>query len=84
MLNDIVSAILVELPGRFSLSPEGRVAVPQGIWDRIIVIASILVVLVSVYLCIRYFFLPRERDENHIKHRILRDDFPVEGEEDDR
>jgi hypothetical protein len=71
-----IFSLLVEVPGRFSRSPYGRKAAATGIWDHIIVFASIVVVLVCAYLCIRYFLLPKEKDRNHIKHRILRDDVP--------
>lgn len=74
---------LVEAPERFSRSPHGRTAQPTGIWDHIIVFASVVVVLVCVYLCIRYFLLPEEGDGNHIKHRILRDDAPSGTEDND-
>jgi hypothetical protein len=77
--------MLLEVTRRFSQSPHGRTAAPAGIWDHIIVFASVVVVLVCVYLCIRYFLLPKEEDRNHIKRRILRDDFPSgTGNDNDR
>lgn len=85
MANVPASVLFVEAHRRFSMSPHGRTAVPTGIWDRIIVFASIVVLLVCVYLCIRYFILPKEKDQNHIKHRILRDDItPGDRNEDAR
>jgi hypothetical protein len=80
-----ISRFLAKVPEGFSRSAHGRTAAPTGIWDHIIVFAAIVVVLVCVYLCIRYFLLPKESDRNHIKNRILRDDAPSgTGNDDDR
>jgi hypothetical protein len=77
--------VLLQMPPSFSQSPHGRTVAPTGIWDHIIVFASIIVVLISLYLCIRFFLLPKEKDRDHIKHRILSDDAPAgTGDEDDR
>lgn len=85
MISVPASVLSVETPLRFSMSSHGRTAAPTGIWDHIIVFASVVVVLVCVYLCVRYFLLPKEKDKNHIKHRILRDDVSFgDGKEDDR
>lgn len=63
------------LQTEFSKSPKGRLASPQGIPDYIIVAVSVLVVIVSLFLLIKYFVQPKEKDENHIKRVILKDDF---------
>ena len=80
-----VRQMLLEVPQRFSVSPHGRTAAPTGIWDHVIVFASVVVVLLSIYLCIRFFLRPKEEDRSHIKHRILKDDVPARaGDEDGR
>jgi hypothetical protein len=76
-VNSYVSQMLVEVSQEFSRSPRGRVAAPTGIWDHIIVFASVVVVLAALYLCVRFFLLPREKDRDHIKHKILSDDVPA-------
>lgn len=73
-VNGHIPYMLIEGSRRFSRSPHGRAAEPTGIWDHIIVYLSVVVVLVCVYLCIRFFLLPKEKDRNHIKRKILRDD----------
>ena len=64
----------------FSESPHGRMgtATPTGPWDYVLVIVSIVVVLVSLYLCLKYFLCPKETEEDHIKKRILADDVMIE------
>lgn len=73
MMDSAVSRILAEAPQKFSQSPQGRMAAPTGIWDHMIVLASVVLVLIAVYLCIRFFLSPSEEDRGHIKHRILND-----------
>jgi hypothetical protein len=84
IVNTSIAQVLLQIPLRFSQSPQGRTAAPTGIWDHIIVFASIIVVLISLYLCIRFFLLPKEKDRDHIKHRILSDDAPSGREDDER
>jgi len=59
----------------FAESPHGRMgtATPAGIWDYLVVIVSVIAVLVSLYLCIKYFCHQKEEAEDHIKKRILDD-----------
>ncbi|WP_372612539.1 hypothetical protein [Halomonas sp.] len=45
-----------------------------GLVDKLLVVAgSIIVLLVTVY-CIKCFLKPGERQDRHIKRRILKDD----------
>jgi hypothetical protein len=77
--------MIIQVPQKFSQSPQGRTLAPTGIWDHIIVLASVIVVLISLYLCIRFFLLPKEKDKKHIKHRILNEDIPAgTGDKDER
>ncbi|MDA8242024.1 MAG: hypothetical protein M0Z67_16865 [Nitrospiraceae bacterium] len=64
------------MPSEFSQSPHGRMAAPTGVWEHVVVAISVLIVLFCLYLCVRYFFLPREREEDHIKKKILDDEVP--------
>ena len=54
-------------------------AQPTGIWEYFIVSISIIVFLLSLYLCIRFFVRPGEGEKNHIKNKILEDDVPRAG-----
>lgn len=47
-----------------------------GIWDWTVVGISVVIVAFAFYLAIRYLFWPGERDDAHIKRRILRDESP--------
>jgi hypothetical protein len=83
--NTTLSEVIIQVPQKFSQSPHGRTLAPAGIWDHIIVLVSVIVVLISLYLCIRFFLLPKEKDGKHIKHRILNDDIPSgTGDKDER
>ncbi|MGE5299812.1 MAG: hypothetical protein ACM3MB_02480 [Acidobacteriota bacterium] len=66
----------VDVPREFSQSPHGRMAAPTGIWEHVVVAISVVIVLFCIYLCVRYFLLPREKEEGHIKKRILDDEVP--------
>lgn len=84
-MGSLVAEMLVQAPQQFSQSPQGRVAGPTGIWDHVIVFVSVMVVLAALYLCIRFFILPKEKDGKHIKYTILRDDVTAgPGESDER
>jgi len=72
----------IKIEQSFSLSPHGRMSGPTGAWEYIIVIASIIIVLVAACLCVRFFLLPREKEPDHIKKRVL-DDGPAEQQGDD-
>jgi hypothetical protein len=76
---NVVTSLLhfsLQIRQEFPESPHGRMgtATPAGIWDYIIVIISGITVLVSLYLCIKYFLRPEEKEDDHIKRRILNDD----------
>jgi hypothetical protein len=55
-------------------------AAPRGIGDLIIVAISVIVVVVVLVLCVKYLFFPREREDTHIKRRILEDEVREDGE----
>lgn len=65
--------LVTQTESEFSTSVQGRTAVPGGLMDYIVVGISLAVVLVSFVLMIRYFILPKEEEENHIKRIILKD-----------
>lgn len=52
------------------------------IWDYAIVAIAIVVLVLSLFLSIKYLIRPGEKEGNHIKKKILDDDLPVEREED--
>jgi hypothetical protein len=72
MIETVLSMLITQVETGFSTSIQGREAVPGGLLDYLVVCLSVTVVLVSFFLLIRYFVLPKEKDENHIKRRILR------------
>jgi cbb3-type cytochrome oxidase subunit 3 len=74
MMTDRLSLFCLNGLNTFSSSAEGRGAQPTGTGDYIIVIISVLVVLVAFYLCVKYFFRPGEKQDNHIKNMIFDDD----------
>jgi hypothetical protein len=63
-----------------SLSSHDHTAAPEGIGDFIIVAASVIIVLVVLFLCLKYFLVPKEREDTHIKRRILDDNVGDERE----
>jgi hypothetical protein len=65
--------LVTQTESEFSTSIQGRSAVPGGLMDYFVVGISVAVVLVSFFLLVRYFVLPKEKDENHIKRKILKD-----------
>jgi hypothetical protein len=56
-------------------------ATPPGTLDYLIVAAAVIVLLVSLWLFIRGFLHPGEKEANHIKRKILDDHVPPPGEE---
>ncbi len=68
----------IDMPREFSQSPHGRMAAPTGIWEHVVVAISVLIVLFCLYLCVSYFLLPREKEEGHIKKKILDDEVPAD------
>jgi hypothetical protein len=44
------------------------------------VAASVIIVLVVLFLCLKYFLVPKEREDTHIKRRILDDNVGDERE----
>jgi hypothetical protein len=57
----------------FSWSSHDHTATPGGIGDLIIVAISVIAVVLALFLCVKYFIVPREREDTHIKRRILND-----------
>lgn len=59
---------------------EMMTSTPTGIWEYVIVAFAIVVFLVSLYLCIKFFLRPGEEENTHIKKKILDDDDPKAGD----
>lgn len=64
----------------FSWSSHDHTASPEGIADVIIVAISVIVVALVLFLCVRYLLVPKEKEETHIKRRILDDNVSDERE----
>lgn len=45
---------------------------PQSDWDYLIVGATLLIVVGTLYYSVKWILFPGEREENHIKRRILK------------
>ena len=58
----------------FPSSSHDHGAAAEGIGDLLIAAISIIIVLVTLFLCVKYFLFPKENDGNHIKRRILDDE----------
>ncbi len=70
----ILTYISGQVAQEFSHLQEEHMAVPQGIRNYSIgVISGIIVVLVLIF-CIKYFLRPNEKEERHVKKRILDDE----------
>ncbi len=52
---------------------------PAGIWEYFIVGIALVVFLLSIYLCIKHFIRPGEKEANHIKIKIIDDGIPWTG-----
>ncbi|MDR8390688.1 hypothetical protein NC796_06050 [Aliifodinibius sp. S!AR15-10] len=67
---------LIQQANQFSTSPEGReYAPPDGPLYYLVLIASSLIVIGVVYYTIKWFIWPGEQSEDHIKRKILEDQF---------
>ena len=66
---------LLQEAGGFARSSTGRHATPQGVLDYIVVTIAVVMVIVVFVICIRLFLWPKEKSPDHIKRRILKDEF---------
>lgn len=53
---------------------------PTGFWEYIIVAIALVVFLLSIYLCIKHFIRPDEKEAYHIKNKIIDDGIPWTGQ----
>ncbi len=74
MTMDYFGTLSVQIAQEFSQAPDGHAAAPEGIGNFVIVAISGLVVALVLFLCIKYFLLPKEKEDTHIKKRILDDE----------
>lgn len=58
----------------FASSSHDHAAGSGGFGDLIIAAISIIIVVVTLFLCVRYFLYPEENEDTHIKKRILDDE----------
>jgi len=69
-----VNALSAYAAEGFAASPPDHAAGPGGFGDLIIAAFSILIVVVTLFLCVRYLLFPKENEDTHIKKRILDDE----------
>ena len=74
------NAFIAQVALGFSWSSHDHTAAPEGIGDLIIVAISLIAVVLTLFLCIKYFLVPREKEDTHIKRRILDDNVSDEPE----
>jgi hypothetical protein len=69
--------LLLQQANAFSTSVGGRQDGPSGFFDYAVVVFSVIVVIWVYYLCIKGFFKrsKKEKAPDHIKRRILQEDF---------
>jgi len=78
MTSLMISLLLfVQQATDFSTSVGGRQDGPSGFFDYAIVVFSVIVVIWVYYLMFKNFFKPKKKEKNadHIKRRILQEDF---------
>ncbi|HTP05249.1 MAG TPA: hypothetical protein VMM54_08855 [Nitrospirota bacterium] len=75
-----IDAFSARVAQGFSRSSHDHAVNPEGFGDFIIVAISVIVVLVVLFLCVKYFLVPKERENTHIKRRILDDNVSDERE----
>jgi len=78
MTSLMISLILLfQQANEFSTSVGGRQDGPSGFFDYAIVVFSVIIVIWVYYLCIKGFFKrsKKEKAPDHIKRRILQEDF---------
>lgn len=44
---------------------------PSSNWDYVIVIATVIIVLITLYYTVKWMIKPGEEDANHIKRTVL-------------
>lgn len=72
MLADNATDLGASLHGQHATSPSGAL-------DFILVAAGAVIVLMVCVHTVKFLVRPRERDPNHIKRRVLRDDAQEAG-----
>jgi cbb3-type cytochrome oxidase subunit 3 len=65
----------------FSQLQHEHMTAPEGIRNYLIGTISGIIVLLVLIFCIKYFLRPGEKEERHIKKRILDDDIHNETEQ---
>ena len=69
-----VNALSAYAAEGFSSSPHDHAAAPGGFGDLIIATVSIIIVVITLFLCVKYLLFPKEKEDTHIKKRILDDE----------
>jgi len=58
----------------FSRMQHEHMVAPEGIRSYLIGVISGIIVVLVLFFCIKYFLRPAEKEEGHIKKRILDDE----------
>ncbi len=70
----ILAYISGQVAQEFSQLQHEHMAAPEGIRNYLIGTISGIIVLVVLIICIKYLLRPNEKEEKHIKKRILDDE----------
>jgi|GEM_PF-1707598 len=49
-----------------------------GILDLVVIAVAVILVLAAFVYCVKYFVFPGEKEENHIKRMILKDNSTID------
>ena len=72
--------VSIQVKQEMSLSMHDHTAAHEGIGDFLIVAISVIVVVLALFLCVKYLLFPKEKEVTHIKNRILDDEVRHDGE----
>jgi|GEM_PF-5949521 len=70
----LLPLLLLQKGSEFAQDMTGRHATPTGALDYLVVAISVVVVVISFGLLVRYFLRPEQPEQEHIKNRILDDE----------
>ncbi len=76
----IFAYISGQVAQEFSQLQHEHMAAPEGIRNYIIGTISGIIVLLVLIFCVKYFLRPNEKEERHVKKRILDDESHLERE----
>jgi uncharacterized membrane protein len=74
MIQNLSGPIFIHMAKEFSESQHGHIEAPTVIGNALIMTISGIVVVFMLVLCIKFLLFPKEKEDTHIKKRILDDE----------